>query len=355
MADHPVRKARHAREHPDEHERVAPPERPQPRGDRLRIVDVVGRDLVALEPPAEREHISRAGAAVHADVRDERDHHATERGAHTDGLPDAAEPVADRDQEHIVDDVIRQVVEPLAELGVLEAQPRELAIARIEDRVELEQHAGDRDRQVRAAAREQRGEQAHDDRHDGHVIRRERERLAREHARDPHREPPVDQRINRALERLVHAADQLPLGLIARGLVGDLDPREDIRALDPRTLGDGRTGRHELDRDRHRPRQLHRSRGDQRVGDARLRQLANPTLEHRQPAHNLDVAVSGALQICGGLHGVRKLPRTDQTIRRSDDQKKPGTTALTVTVASAFTSAGFLCATTTWLGNVIAL
>src|SRR3569833_826619 len=154
VTDDPVRTPGEAREHPDEHERVAPAERAQPGRDRLRIVDVVGGLLVALEPPAKREHVAGAGPAIHADVRDERDQHAARRGADSERLPDAADAVADRDQEAILDDVVRQVVEPLAELRVLVAQARELAVARVEDRVELQQHARERDRDVRATARE---------------------------------------------------------------------------------------------------------------------------------------------------------------------------------------------------------
>ena len=79
------------------------------------------------------------------------------------------------------------------------------------------------------------------------------------------------------------------------------------------------------------------SRRDERARDAGFRQLADPALEDRQPADDLGVTITGALEI--RVQVGRKLPRVDQN--------QPGTTALTVTVPSASTPCGFLYAWTT--------
>ena len=298
---------------PQEHVGVAAPDRAQPRGDRLRIVDLDGGGARVLEPPAEREHVAGPGPPV--------DVECTSRSPSPGGPPAAREPEPRASS--------RRAPTPTPTTNRLSTTSSDRLSSHwpsfeywnrsrasspsTESRIELhlEHHAGDRDRRVarpgsRPAPRRARrgsraivtwfGVTASDRRASTRVIRIENRQLISA-STGPSNDlfmPRIS--AHSAARRAASSTSSIPAITSARS----------TRA----PSGTARARPDELDRDRQRPRELDRRRRHDRPRRALLRDLAHPPLERGQPADPLRVPIAGRLEEDDALAlRVRHVPR----------------------------------------------
>src|SRR6266545_2798455 len=109
------RQTRDTEERPQEEIDVSPGERAQPCPGRARVVELVHRADPGLEPPAEL--IELPAQPTYLQVERDLGEEARRRGREAEPAPRAAGGEAEAQREHRVDQVIGDVVEPLAERG----------------------------------------------------------------------------------------------------------------------------------------------------------------------------------------------------------------------------------------------